>query len=96
VNRKKGSVAAVDINDSNKGDPVKIIFIVQVAALSWAATQVPEITAANQSLLNAGFRSAAQVELFFMIDSVLPVTKAGWFESFSNFVPKHSFIRYRR
>jgi hypothetical protein len=61
VNRKKGSDATVDINDSNNGDPVKI-FIIQVAALSCAATQVPEITAAIQSFLNAGFRSAAQVE----------------------------------
>ena len=61
VNRKKGRDATVDINDSNKGDPVKI-FIVQVAALLWAATQVPEITAAIQSFLNAGFRSSVQVE----------------------------------
>ena len=66
MNRKKGSDATVDINDSNNGDPVKI-FIVQVAALSWAATQVPEITAAIQSFLNAGFRSAVQVEFVVMI-----------------------------
>jgi hypothetical protein len=42
VNRKKGRDATVDINDNIKGEPVKI-FIVQVAALSWAAIQVPEI-----------------------------------------------------
>jgi hypothetical protein len=66
VNRKKGRDATVDINDSNKGDPVKI-FIIQVAALSWATTQLPEITAAIQSLLNAGFRSAAQVEFVVII-----------------------------
>ena len=60
VNRKKGNDATVDINDRNNGDPVNV-FIIQVAALSWAATQVPEITAAIQSFLNAGFRSAAQV-----------------------------------
>ena len=66
MNRKKGSDATVDINESNKGDPVKILTI-QVAALSWATTQVPEITAAIQSFLNAGFRSAAQVEFFVMI-----------------------------
>ena len=58
VNRKKGNDATVDINDRNNGDPV---FIIQVAALSWAATQVPEITVPIQSFLNAGFRSAAQV-----------------------------------
>ena len=66
VNRRKGSDATVDINDSNKGDPVRI-FIIQVAAVSWATTQVPEITAAIQSFLNAGFRSAAQVEFVVMI-----------------------------
>jgi hypothetical protein len=66
VNRKKGSDATVDINESKNGDSVKI-FIIQVAALSWAATQVPEITAATQSFLNAGFRSAAQVEFVVII-----------------------------
>jgi hypothetical protein len=78
---RKGSDATVDINDSNNGDPVKI-FIVQVAALSCAATQVPEITAASQSFLNAGFRSAAQVELVVMIGGLHPVTKAARFQSF--------------
>jgi hypothetical protein len=43
------------------------MLIIQVAALSWATTQVPEITAAPQSFLNAGFRSAAQVEFVVMI-----------------------------
>jgi hypothetical protein len=66
VNRKKGRAATVDINESNKGDPVKA-FITQAAALSWATTQVPEITAAHQSFLNAGFRSAAHVEFVVMI-----------------------------
>src|SRR6202045_1518054 len=95
VNRKKGRDATVDINDSNKGDPVKI-FIIQVAALSCAATQVPEITAAIQSFLNAGFRSAAQVEFVVMIEDegLHPVTKAARFQSFRNFVPKHAFGRY--
>ena len=94
VNRKKGRDATVDINDSNKGDPVKI-FIVQVAALSWAATQVPEIIAAIQSFLNAGFRSAAQVEFLVMIgdEDLHPVTKAARFPSFRNFVPKDAFTR---
>ena len=48
-----------------KGDPVET-FIIQVAALSWAAMQVPEITVAIQSFLNTGFLSAVQVELSFM------------------------------
>ena len=71
MNRKKGRDATVDINDSNIGDPVKI-FIIQVAALSWAATQVPEITEAIQSFLNVGFRSAAQVEFVVMIGDEVP------------------------
>jgi hypothetical protein len=66
VNRKRGSDATVDISDSHNGDPVKI-FIIQVAALSCAVTQVPEITAAIHSFLNAGFRSATQVEFVVMI-----------------------------
>ena len=61
-----------------------------------ATTQVPEMTAAIQSFLNAGFRSAAQVEFVVMIGdkSLHPVTKAVRFQSFRNFVPKHAFTRY--
>jgi hypothetical protein len=62
--------------------------------LSWAATQVPEITAAIQSFLNAGFRSAAQVEFVVMIGSLHPVTKAAGLQGSRNFVPKHAFARY--
>ena len=93
VNRKKGSDATVDMSEIKNGDPVAT-FIVQVAALSWAATQVPEITAAIQSFLNAGFRSAAQVEFVVMIGGLHRVTKAARFQSFRNFVPKHAFGRY--
>ena len=52
--------------------------------------------AAIQSLLNAGFRSAAQVEFVVMIgdEGLHPVTKAVGFRSFRNFVPKHAFARY--
>jgi hypothetical protein len=67
VNKKKGSDATVDKSEIKNGDSAKI-FIVQVAALSWAATQVPEITVAIHSFLKAGFRSAVQVELLFMIE----------------------------
>jgi hypothetical protein len=42
------------------------MFIVQVAAVSCAATQVPEIKLANQSLRKTGFCNAFQVELFFI------------------------------
>jgi hypothetical protein len=81
------------MREMKKGDPVET-FIIQVAALSWAATQVPEITVAIQSFLNTGFRSAAQVELVVMIGGLHPVTKATRSQSFRNFVPKHAFARY--
>ena len=75
MNRKKGSEPSVDISEIKRGDPVKE-FIIHVAALSCAATQVPEITVAIQSLLNTGFLSAVQVPLSFMIGYLHPVTKA--------------------
>jgi hypothetical protein len=61
VNRKKDSAAAVDISEIKNGEPVSL-FINQVAAPSWAATQVPEITLAIQSCLKNGFLRAVQVE----------------------------------
>jgi hypothetical protein len=36
----------------------------QVAAVSWAATQTPEITLGNHSPTKAGFLSANQMEAF--------------------------------
>jgi hypothetical protein len=42
------------------------MFIVQVAAVSWAATQVPEINLANQSFRKTGICNPVQVELFFI------------------------------
>ena len=68
-------------------------FIIQVAALSWAATQVPEITVAIQSFLKTGFLSAVQLELLFMVGGLQPVTKEIGAPSFRNFVPKHAFNR---
>jgi hypothetical protein len=61
VNKKKGSEAIVDMSEIRSGEAVKPL-IIQVAALSWAITQVPEITAVPQSFLKGEFRSAAQVE----------------------------------
>src|SRR6516164_2850338 len=78
--RKKGSDATVDMREMKKGDPVET-FIIQVAALSWAATQVPEITVAIQSFLNTGFFSAVQVEFLFIIRCLHSVTKAAGFQS---------------
>jgi hypothetical protein len=57
------------MSEIRSGEAVKIL-IIQVAALSWATTHVPEITAAPQSFLNAGFCSAAQVEFVVMIGDV--------------------------
>ena len=70
VSKKKGNEAAVDNSDSRKGDAVNE-FITQVAAMSWAATQQPETTLANQSLRKTGFRSAIHVEVAFMKETVL-------------------------
>src|SRR6516225_1623785 len=61
VNKKKGNEATVDRSEIKSGDGVSI-FIIQVAAVSWAATQVPEITAAIHSFRNTGFAKAAQAE----------------------------------
>jgi hypothetical protein len=66
VNRKKDSEATVDISEIKNGEPVSL-FIIQVAAPSWAATQVPEITLAIQSCLKTGFLRAVQVEHLAMI-----------------------------
>jgi hypothetical protein len=60
------------MREMKNGDPVEI-FIIQVAALLCAATQVPETTVAIQSFLNAGFRSAAQVEVLLMLGGFHPV-----------------------
>jgi hypothetical protein len=85
VNRKKGSDATVDMSEIRSDEAVKAL-IIQIAALSWATTQLPEITATPQSFRNAGFRSAAQVEFVVMIGDVPlhAVTKAAWLGSFRN------------
>jgi hypothetical protein len=62
------------MSEVKNGDPVAT-FMIQVAALSWAATQVPEITVVIQSLLKAGFLSAVQLELLFMIRVVNPLQR---------------------
>src|SRR5258707_15116621 len=77
VNKKKGSDAPVAETEIKNGERVTT-FIIHIAALLCAATQVPEITVAIQSLLKAGFRRAVQVGLFALsplqIDSVLLVS----------------------
>jgi hypothetical protein len=63
VKRKNGSEAAVAISESSNGEAPNA-FISQVAAVSWAATQTPEITLGNQRPTKAGFLSANQVDVF--------------------------------
>ena len=86
MNRKKGSDATVDISDMKSGDAVSRL-IDQVAAVSWAATQVPEITVANQSFLKAGFFKAVHVELLVIIgdEHLHPVTNGFGPRSFRTF-----------
>jgi hypothetical protein len=61
VNKKKGSEATVDRSEIKNGDGVSIC-IIHIAAVSWAATQVPEMRAAIHSFRKAGVAKAAQVE----------------------------------
>jgi hypothetical protein len=62
VNTKNGSEATVAMSEIKNGEGASM-FIVHVAAVSWADTRVPEITLATHSLLKAGLRNAVQVEL---------------------------------
>ena len=61
VKKKNGSEAVVAIKERNNGEEL-IRFIVQVAAVSCAATHMPEIKLANHMFRNTGFRRAVQVE----------------------------------
>jgi hypothetical protein len=63
VKTKNGNEATVDIKEMNKGESLTR-FIVQVAAVSCAATQVPEIKLANHMYRKTGFLRPIQVELF--------------------------------
>jgi hypothetical protein len=94
VNRKKGSDATVDMSDIKSGDAVSR-FIDQVAALSWAATQVPEITVASQSFLKTGFLRAVQVELLVIIgdERLHPVTNGFASPGFRTFANSFSLSR---
>ena len=61
MNKKKGSEATVDSSEIKNGDGVSV-FIIHIAAVSWAATQVPEMTAAIDSFRKTGLPKADQVE----------------------------------
>jgi hypothetical protein len=62
VKKKNGNEATVAISERNKGESLTR-FIVQVAAVSCAATHVPEIKLANHMFRKIGFLRAVQVEL---------------------------------
>jgi hypothetical protein len=62
VKKKNGRDATVDISERKSGESLTR-FMVQVAAVSCAATHVPEIRLANHIFRYTGFRRAVQVEL---------------------------------
>jgi hypothetical protein len=62
INRKNGSVDAVEIRERNNVDRL-ILFIVQVAAVSCAETNVPETIVASQSRRKVGLCKALQLEV---------------------------------
>ena len=75
VKRKKGRDATVEIRDSKNVDEPSM-FIVQVAAVSCAATHVPESKMANQSFRYTGFRSAAKVDV--LSGQIFFITSLNW------------------
>ena len=76
VKRKNGRDATVDISDSKNVEEPSM-FIVQVAAVSCAATQVPESKMANQSFRYTGLRSAAKVEVLLRRTFISVLEAAG-------------------
>jgi hypothetical protein len=62
VKRKNGSEATVAMSERKNGEGASV-FIVHVAAVSWADTKVPEMTLATHSLLKTGLLNAVQVEV---------------------------------
>jgi hypothetical protein len=63
VNNAKGRAETVDIREMTKAES-PVLPRTQKAALSCAATQVPEMRAANQYHLKARFPNASQMEAF--------------------------------
>jgi len=61
------------------------VFTVQVAAVSWAETQIPETMLVNQSLRNTGFLKESQMEVSLIQDfaaSVLLQLQSGFVANF--------------
>ena len=74
MNRKNGSVAAVDIRERSNVDGL-MLFITQVAAISCADTKVPETTVATQSLRKVGFCKARQLEVSVIVTEIITSSK---------------------
>jgi hypothetical protein len=66
VKRKNGSDARLAIREMKRPDG-DIKFIIHVAAVSWAATAVPETKLANQILRKTRFRQALGVAFIFIM-----------------------------
>jgi hypothetical protein len=76
VKRKNGRAATVESNEIKKLDGLRV-FITQVAAVSCADTQQPEIRLATQSCRNTGLRRDNQIELFVMSKLAIRTPLAG-------------------
>jgi hypothetical protein len=61
VKRNNGKDATVDIIERARAEELSV-FITHTAAVSCAATHVPEIKLASHSLRKTGFRSAVKVD----------------------------------
>jgi len=70
VNRKKGSDPTVEISEIRKLEWLSSL-IIQVAAVSCADTQQPEIKLIIHSLLKTGFCSARKIEVFLIANILL-------------------------
>src|SRR6516162_4007803 len=76
VKKKNGNEATVDIRERNKGESLAR-FMAHVAAVSCAATQVPEIKLASHMFRKTGFRRAVQVEVLVIERLVYLVNSEG-------------------
>ena len=82
----------VEISERKKGDGVSIC-IIHVAAVSFAATHVPEITLAIQSLLKTGFCNATQAEVLVITCNGARATEIEFYSFWPRFL---SPVNYKR
>src|SRR5260370_7394292 len=84
VKKKNGSEATVAIRERNRAESLTR-FIVQVAAVSCAATHVPETKLASHMLRKTGFRRAVQVE--FVLIGVSDLMPNRYFQADPQYIP---------